>query len=84
MGAEVAALREEAEGSLTPYRAAIKSLQDRLDALEDRIELPPVRDIPQAELPDEPAVFLDGRWAWKRQTDAMRARKNFDDEDEAA
>ena len=69
---------------MTPYRAAIKSLQDRLDALEDRIELPPVRDIPQAELPDEPDVFLDGRWTWKRQTDAMRARKNFDDEDEAA
>jgi hypothetical protein len=31
VGAEIAALREEAEGSLTPYRAAIKNLQDRLD-----------------------------------------------------
>lgn len=48
--------------------------------------LPVPDEVPQAELPEPPAVFVDSRWTWKQQTDAMKARKAFedDDEDEAA
>ena len=87
VGHKIDALRGEADRWLGPYFSTIIGLQKRIDDIAGEVTLPDTGEIPQAELPDAPSVYVDSRWTWKQQTDAMRARKAFevdDDEDEAA
>jgi hypothetical protein len=81
------AVRSSAESVFGPYNAILAAFEQRLDSLAREITLPPA-EVPQAQLSEPPSVYVDSRWTWKQQTDAMKTRKAFDldddDEDDAA
>jgi hypothetical protein len=86
VGWRLDAVRSSAESVFGPYNAILATFERRLDSLAREITLPPA-EVPQAQLSEPPAVYVDSRWTWKQQTDAMKTRKAFDlddDEDEAA
>jgi hypothetical protein len=87
VGWRLDAVRSSAESVFGPYNAILAAFEQRLDSLAREITLPPA-EVPQAQLSEPPSVYVDSRWTWKQQTDAMKTRKAFDldddDEDDAA
>jgi hypothetical protein len=76
VGWRLDALRSSAESVFSPYNTTLAAFEQRLDNLAREITLPPA-EVPQAQLPEPPPVYVDSRWTWKQQTDASRGRRSI-------
>jgi hypothetical protein len=79
----IAALHAEAEAKLEGIREEVKRINERLRSATENlgVELPPLPEPPEPELPEEGglAPLVSSSWPWVDQTRALIARKRYGD-----